>query len=622
MEKIRDFMKKNALEYDFTVKVKEPADKTVQNERIIAFLNGILYCYTLDYSLLATYYLTNLTECEISEQSVYLTFQSTKFSFVPSKGKETKKFLLKNIPTLLSNFELHQNGMHQFQDAQSRPTLKSVTNRMQSKAKQMKIDNIDNIIDIMSRVFTYRESKVVFWEFKSIKNAYLIVLDVLPLYTFVNSVVAVSTDSFDPFDLLSDFAMKNRTIEFFRLEGKLTSKFDKFIHAIQANTEMKVQGIIFDGHNFTSQALRMLSSCIAAKSIPFIGFRNAINTETTNTFYNFFLTGPAHEHIKYFCIDSISNVKVLALVSKLTNLTVLSITNCSLNISKVIPILSNTHLRTVNFSGNNCLTSLAEVTAEPPSTLVHIIVNDVMWGNSTLIGFFKYLEKHFTGPMKVGMAQAEAQTEEWVNFFSNIENIKFNNLRELIWNNNPVHYKLFRYLRKNPKFYTLSMNGCFHEIDPETIIQLSIFLTSTKSLKRLSIESNENAYLGKYTIPVLTAVQTSTKLNYLNISNCKCGDDGVTQLKYIIKQSSNIETLHCDGLCPSNAQAYNDFINVAVETKKKRKFNFFYPQTDLNNLLHAKKIDKSAIDTIKGSLSDHEYIYHGECKLELTEFVK
>jgi hypothetical protein len=411
-------------------------------------------------------------------------------------------------------------------------------------------------------------------------------------------------------------------VEFFRIEGKITGKFEKFLQSIQANSDANIQGIALDINNFSSQALRNLSTCIVAKSIPFVGFRNTINDETINTFYNFFLTGPAKDSIKFVCMDSILSLKVPTLTAKLASLTVLSVTKCNLNIGKVFPSLNSTRLRTVDFSGNNCTISLADIDIAPPPTLLHINVNEVTWGGSTLIGFFKYIDKFFTGSLKLGIARAEVQTEEWMNFFSEIRKIKFSNIRGLLWSNNPVHNNFLKYLKRNQKLHSLTVNGCFHEIDPEIIIQFSVFLVSTKSLKKLNIESNENAYLGKYTIPILTAIQATNRITFLNINNSKCGNEGATQIKHILKQNTNIETLHCDGMNPTNAHPYNEMIDIVIDMKKKRSFNFFYPSNDLNGLLRAKKIKQDQIDRIKDSLSDQGYLYHGESKLDFTNFVK
>ena len=621
MENLVSTLKKKLLNPDLVATVREPADKAIQTNKFIAFSNSNLYIFSTDSTLLNTFYLFTLSKCEFTEKGIYLSFPSGKISFESPKNKEIKEFILHEVCTVQTDNELHQPGMEPFTSISSKPSLKSILNRMKGKAEILKIDAVNDIIDRMSNIILYQDAKIVFKDFKNLKNALPIILDVLPLCPFVNSIVVPSFENYDPFDALADFVLKNKTIEYFRIEGQTTQNFDRFIRALQMN-DMKTMGLTFDGSHFNPAAIRSLASCISMKSIPSVGFRNALKPETVNTFYNFFLPGPVGNKLKFICIDSTPSVKVTTLLTKLTVLSVLSVTNCGLNIAKIFPALTKTRLRTVDLSGNTCTSSLADCEIEPPSSLVHIILNDITWGNTTLSGFFKYLDFYFKGPLKLGLAQAEASTEEWVQFYTALPKIHLVNLRELIWDNNPIHQRFFEFLMKNTKLHTLSISGCIHETEPDCILPLSLYLVSSRALKKLVISSNENAYLGNYMVPIIASIQAGNSLEYLDINNAKSGDDGINQLRQLMKQSMTLSTLHCDGLNPMSLSNYTEFIEDVNEAKKKRKIKFYFPQKDLESLVQSKKMKVENYETIKQSLMDDGCLYHGECALEFTELVK
>ncbi|EAX85972.1 Leucine Rich Repeat family protein [Trichomonas vaginalis G3] len=622
MKTLLGLLKKDKVEPDLLIQIKEPAISSTQTDRFLAIYEGKVLIYSLFHKVVKTFYINTLNQADFNKKGIFLTFDTTNFSFQTESEEDFKSKFRKIASTMLTNLELHHPSMEPFKKFQSNPNLSSIQYRIRNRAEMQQIETVDDTIDRITRIYTYQETKISFREFKNIQDAFPLVLDVLPLCPFITSLIVFSVENFDPFAYLADFAAKNATIDTYRIEGSITPKFDKFLNSLQTNSQ-KILGLTFDGSHFTSPAIRSLTNCIATKSIPSICFRNAIKPDTVNIFYNYFLPGPVGNQLKFLCIDSTPSVKVSTLIAKLNALTVLSITNCGLDVPKILSALTGTHIRTLDISGNACTSSPAESCSKLPSSLVHLVANGITFANNAFLGLFEYICKYFHGPLKLSLARSETSTNEWLHFYREISNFQIKSLREIVWDSNPVHMRFFEFLSRNPKIHTLSMQGCFHESDPQPIMHLCTYIVSALALKKLIISSNENAFLGKYTASVIMAVQQSLSIEYLDINGSRCGNFGVSQLKSLLKMQ-NLKTLHCDGCWPSSASSYTEFIEAATQIITKRNLKFYFPQSDLNELLKIRKLRHAKFEQLKDALMSvgNGFLYHGEVPLEFAEISK
>lgn len=620
MKTLRSLLKKDKSEPDILIQICEPANTSSQTDRFLAIIEGKMFIYSQFNKVVKTFYLNTLNQFECNPKGYFFTFDTTKFSFQTDNDFGFVSIFKKIVQSMLTEDELHRSGMEIFKNDHSLPNLKSVIWRIRNRAEMLQIETVDDTIDRITRIHTYQESKIIFREFKNVQDAFQLVLDILPLCPFITSLTVFSAENFDPFAYLSDFASRASSIDTYRIEGPVTPKFDKFLVAIQSNERQKILGLTFDGSHFTAAAIRTLASCIAAKTIPSVCFRNALKPDTVNTFYNYFLPGPVGSKLKFLCVDSTPSVKVSTLVAKLSALTALSITNCGLDIGKIFSAVSNTRIRTLDVSGNTCSSLEADI-EKPPSSLAHIIANGVTFGTSALVNLFEFIAKNFTFALKLSLARAEASTQEWIQLFKSMKTLQLFSLREFVWDSNPVHSYLFSLLQKNTKIHTLSMQGCFHELDMQPLLSLINYLP-TCTARKIILSSNENAYLGRYFVPVCSAVCQNSSLEYLDVNWSKGGDDGVSFIKTMLQ--SSIKVLHCDGLEPSSASLFVDMIDAATSAISRRNLRFFFPQSDFDDLLKSRKLRHTRFEQLKDSLMEagHGSLYHGECHLEFAELTK
>lgn len=213
------------------------------------------------------------------------------------------------ISTLLSKGELQRLLLSGFGELNSSPKDERILERIEVRCKMWNIKDASFYIDYFKDVLTFHNNSIFLSDFMNQDDALRIITDILPLCPFVNSLIVVSSISFDPFVQLAKFAEVNCNIEYFRIEGPVTSTFNNFIKYIVNNREQPISGLAFDGTNLDDTTMRELTQVIYSKPIESTGFRNVIRDTTVDASYNIFLPGHVGKTLKCICIDSAPDIK-------------------------------------------------------------------------------------------------------------------------------------------------------------------------------------------------------------------------------------------------------------------------------------------------------------------------
>lgn len=214
----------------------------------------------------------------------------------------------------------------------------------------------------------------------------------------------------------------NCNIEYFRIEGPVTSTFNNFIKYIVNNREQPISGLAFDGTNLDDTTMRELTQVIYSKPIESTGFRNVIRDTTVDASYNIFLPGHVGKTLKCICIDSAPDINLNLLITRLQNLKVLSITKCNIEIYAVFPLLLNTSISYIDLSGNVC-SSCIDTSKMVPTSLERIVISDSSWGSNCLIYLFNYLSQS-SSKLSLNLSNSELETNEWKQFYISLRSSK------------------------------------------------------------------------------------------------------------------------------------------------------------------------------------------------------
>lgn len=618
MEKLRSKLKKNGKEVLFIAKCLEPADGTSQNERIVVFTNQKLEIYTEEPRFVSGYSWNAMTKAKFPMNAIFMSFGEDSISLNSEKITEMQKKIIEISQSMLTNVEMHVQEMYPFSRILSKPTISSALSRMINKAESLGITKVDDAVEKLKEIYQNREQIIDFSEFSHPQRTIPLIVDAIQLFSFVSTVILQNTPKFDIFSYFLDFALKNIYIEYVKIEGDLPPKFTDFLNSLKQNTAARIGGITFFNTKFTPDQLTLLSSTIAERDIPAAGFNSTFaDEESVNNFYDFFLSADLSKKLKKLCVYNSPLIRIDALMSKLSGLSVLSLHSCGLEIYSCFSILHKTKLKIIDLSGNKCSKQLPKMDFP---FLSSIILRDVEWGDNTLSTFFIFVSRSFEVSLSLDLSDAKASADEWVKFFMNTKKYYFPSIREFKWENNPIHPLFFDYLKENDKICSLSMSGCFSEEDVLAVDALCNYLMRAPFLKKLVLVSNEVAYLGKFTVPILSALLLSPGIEYLDISCSKCGNSGVCQMNNLLKNSTTLNTVHFDGSDPTSCSSYADLLGTVIEIQKKRQLAFAWPETDMLNLLNYHKLRHSKFDSMKAALTDKDgFLYRGNGSLDFTE---
>lgn len=622
LHKIAEDENRRNLEVIYQAQAKYPAGGLKKSDVYISISDRKCEIFDSSKKTLHSEHWISLTRFKITNNDIYMNFGKERISFVMTEPKIFCNHLVNLLPTMLTQREMQKLDIPGLAAKKSSPNLQSILKRVLSKAEMLKLKDYNDVMNKIESVVTFHENTVSLVEFQDQAQTLQILLDILPLCPFVSSLFVSTAAGYDPFPYLAEFASINESVDVFRIEGPITNTFDKFLNAITKNKNRNISYLTFDGTHFNNANLRELAHCVSSKPITSVGFRNAINSETTATFYNFFLPGPVGKVLKFICIDAFPSINTRNLIKGLPNLSVLSITKCNVEITKVFEQLKDTNIRSIDLSGNICAIPPSNLSIAVPNSLSHFVLSEVIWEPKCFIGMFKFIQNIKPHNLKLNFSQAEMPTADWVDFFIYIKDCKIDSLKELTWNNNPIHVPFFNFLLRNTKLNFLSIAETLHEGDPSSIIAMCNYIVSAKSLKTLILKSNESTFPGKFTVSLLSAVLANGEIENLDITSSHCGDAGVTMLKALIK-AVPLKSLECDGAYPTSATSYSDFIESAAEFKEKRDFKLSFPTNDLSLLVKIRKMRHARFDQLKDLMKGSaDFLFKARPRLESTAFIK
>lgn len=332
----------------------------------------------------------------------------------------------------------------------------------------------------------------------------------------------------------------------------------------------------------------------AIKEVPCVanGFHRAFNFTTFQYFTSTYL--PAR-HIAVLNMDSTPNLNVRLLLQSLSEVVLLSMASCNLEVSNTIHDLELFELKKLgylNLSGNRCNLKVRDDVKLPPS-LFNLTVANVQWGDNCLLSFFAMVFNNFPNGVRLSVSEAEATHAEWdqvASLFGTIEETRFVSLS---WTRNPITPQFLQLLQRSPSIEHLSVTRCFSYLEWKTILRFAKCLRNLSNLKYFCLRGAKTHFVGPYLYLILAALRRCP-VEIVDIRNSGCGDSCMDRLKHFIMDHPTLKIIDFEGVVPTNHEKFASFLH---EIHNKPGFKFSYPENDINKIT-----DENLASSIKGLL--------------------
>ena len=522
------------------------------------------------------------------ENAVSIEFATGSISFRSDDASQILHHIYDCIQHLLSMKEQAQIQIDNYQVQAARHNGTGALYRLKAQYQNPSLDNFKKLESILMFSQPYVSLSV----FNDKLNFVPHFVNVLPLITHIKSLTLPEIEGIDNYKLIAQIIPNENHIKHFSIHGPVTDAFDEFVDAIKENRQTKLYGLSFVNSNLDKQHLECVTTLIRAAGLKSVQFHRAVEEESFDYFYNEFINPTLFNQIDVLSLSGTPNIRLTKLFKSITKIKMLSLSNCSLDIKDVFNELPKlTHIKLLDIS-NNRLTEPVDEEIELPNSLNQVVANHISFSADCLVPFLNFLFSRFEHGLKLSMAEIETPSEEWDEVFSFLHHCEYRSLISLVWDYNPVHQKFFTFLLRNPYFESLSLNDSIKSAAAaDSLVSLGLYIQSNDSLARLSLRGNSKCYVGNNIGKFLKYVQSSTSLQFLDMTYTKCGDNGLTQIGTLIDNCPpTLKTVVIDGMKPKNPEILLTVLHKA-ETLKDH-FKLSYPQNDVEFLVKKKLLSK------------------------------
>ena len=518
-----------------------------------------------------------------TENSVTLKFSNKKsYVIFPSNINEFLSFLFDVIQRLLLPSELDSLNFGSFHSFTAYPNPLSVVSRIKQKVAAKKFPITPLLVHQIMEAFTYSRNEIDISRYDLALTPFII--DALPLAYDIKTVRICNKPEIDAYAEVTKLMKERNRFKLIEVVGAVNASYDDFIETLVTNKPEKLFSLSFIDSEFEQRHLDSLKRFVDENKMKAIEFHNATSPMAVGYMIDSFLS---NLQLTSLNLDKTAGLDIPKLAKKVPDLILLSLQECKLDISEVIPQLSSlTKLRGLNLSGNRCLDSERFSKVQLPESLISLYVNKVKWERDCFKTLFNFRL------LKLSVAHADIPADEWNKLFDSLIYNSNNTLAALIWDGNRLHLNFFKYLRNHACLDYLSLNYCFSQDHPEYLSYLVDYLQNIASpVRTLSIRGNEKFNLGIYIGNLVDALYTAPNLSVLDINGQRGGDQCLIAL---LKRTDKIRVISCDGMKPANASNLMTFLSQANQAG----IAVSYPFEDISSLVASGKLSKEDAQVI------------------------
>ena len=480
------------------------------------------------------------------------------------------------------------------------PTTKSGQARFRMNIQGKESQICDDTKDRMYEIIQSGIPNIDLSEFKDASVFTPMLFDCIPFIRTLRTVRVPQISDGNPYEIAANMCKEKSLLRALEINGKNSKNgLAKLVDAIKKNHASKIRGLSFGLAQLTSEDLDIISDLVAHCEVRTIGLHDALKDQNAvSYFYNSFLSPKVTQNLYCLNLEKSFNIDLDRLFPKISKVRFLSLANCDLDIVTVLkklPLITMSRLRELNLSGNRVTCDqIIEPADEFPPYLLSLILNDISWPEDSFNIFLYQIFKHIPEKLKLSLSNSSMERNEWLKAFEFFDNPdkggSYTGLSVFVWDNNPLHEKLFNFLKHNPNITRLQLNSCFMDDPTQTsaIDSLQDYLSTAAHLRTLIIRGSEEYYFGANTPRLIEAIKHIPNLEQFDIMNSRGGNDSIKPITELCLSLPKLK-INFDGLHVTKFSALKSCLKQIAKSDKQR---ITYPSQDINRLIHSGEVQE------------------------------
>lgn len=401
----------------------------------------------------------------------------------------------------------------------------------------------------------------------------------------------------------ADFVKRATTADFVNFEMPITKSFTNLTEKFTEIATTHINGIGFSSIDVTDDSINQVSNFLSTEKVVSLRWTN-INP--INSIETLLKAKPYTQKLRFIALDKTKGVRFEEIAPLLSNIVVLSLEYCDLELSDAFRIIHNNkfpELKLLNLSYNNSSKPIdKQVTI--PSTIERIDISHVKFTNCTMKTILEFiLSSQYDHGLKFYCDKFYVKQSEQIDeALSSFENLQFNSLIEFSWRKNKITKEVFDFLGRNKSLKKLMLDSNIVTNDETNTVPLfSEACSNLTNLTHLYINGNKKANFSTSFNDVLDALKKLPVLEFLDISKNYIGDEGFDQLSSSLNELPSLTHIVFDTNKPKTIQSIHNFI--LASNQLHRTIHVSYPQHDIESLLKKKKIDDDGVENVKNAIN-------------------
>ncbi|EAY08850.1 Leucine Rich Repeat family protein [Trichomonas vaginalis G3] len=444
-----------------------------------------------------------------------LSFADKNFKFFGDDIGYIPDLISKQIHLILLPIEIPIiKGKKAMTSQGKRTTLSksSVLIRLRGKLKLANRYPPQQFIDDMQAYLKTDPSEFEFNNFKDIDNYIDNILEAVEIEPKIETLNFTGKQVLNHWNNLSIFIRNNTTIQKIVISEEINRGFIDFCSSLAKNANSKLKKIEFKEVTFNTEHIEALDRAIQKHPFIYLSFDKCNFSESAGKLSNLIINNTENSvNLNSIFMSSI-NLSKSDIQTAVHRLNYVSLRGCCLELASLFENFKNSNLIMADFSSNRCTVPI-NTSVSFPASLKHLCVNDIMWSSSSLTSIF-LATTDCDEYLSLSVANCQMLEDDWNSFFSSIEFCGESKITSLCWANNPLHYKLFKFISNSRNIEYVSFSGC--QIPSDGSIQK--FISTCNSLKYLDLHGSANYKLGYEAFSLLQRILKS-KLEYIDFSN-------------------------------------------------------------------------------------------------------
>ena len=259
--------------------------------------------------------------------------------------------------------------------------------------------------------------------------------------------------------------------------------------------------------------VKFLASLVNSNSLAHISFSNSLTGDLFNEFFN---SLESMNSVKSFSINKAKNIQLDKFYEFAHDLSEISFINCDIDISTFINnIDAFQNIQKIDLSYNFASTLISHPVS-PPSCFQNLTLNHVTFQEGTLKSIFNVFTKINT-PITLSLSNIGfSSLYTWDDFFDEIMDFPKIQVKELIWDENPLEKEFFKYLLSLQSLQRLSIFNCF-KLNKQAFYMLAKFILKTNQLHKLNMSIDKGEMQEAESQTIFESISHNCSISHLLI---------------------------------------------------------------------------------------------------------